>query len=160
VLSDPEHVEAASGRVGVRCCVLGGGTDDRELPDGVIDMERIDPEEVEIPSWYRANPHRAGDVAFVLFTGEGAGTKAVEITNKRWALSALGTASAAALRPRDTVYSVTPLHHSSALLMSIGGAVDVAARHHVRTASQQRAVQPDPDVHRLRHAPQLVEAGE
>lgn len=128
VMSDPEHAEAGDALDGVRCCVLGGGTDDRELPDAAIDMERIDPDKVEIPSWYRANPHRAGDVAFVLFSGEGAGTKAIHITNKRWALSALGTASAAALRPRDTVYSVTPFHHSSALLMSIGGAVAGGAR--------------------------------
>jgi putative long chain acyl-CoA synthase len=127
-MSDPEHVEAASALAGVRCCVLGGGTDDRELPETAIDMERIDPDEVAVPAWYRANPHRAGDVAFVLFTGEAAGTKAIQITNKRWALSALGTASAAALRPRDTVYSVTPFHHSSALLMSIGGAVAGGAR--------------------------------
>ena len=31
------------------------------------------------------------------------------ITNRRWALSAFGTASSAALTPADTVYSVTPL---------------------------------------------------
>src|SRR5262249_17473022 len=89
----------------------------------------------EVPAWYRANPHRAGDVAFVLFTGEGAGTKAIEITNKRWALSALGTASAAALRPGDTVYSVTPFHHSSALLMSVRAPVAGGARFAMATAN-------------------------
>ncbi len=67
-------------------------------------------------------------MAFVLFTGEGSGTKALQITNRRWALSALGTASAAALHPGDTVYSVTPIHHSSALLMSVGGAIAGGAR--------------------------------
>jgi putative long chain acyl-CoA synthase len=108
--------------------VLGGGTDDRELPAGVLDMERIDPEDVEVPAWYSANPHRAGDMAYVLFTGEGATTKPTHITNRRWALSALGTAAAAALKPGDTVYSVTPIHHSSALLMSVGGAVASGAR--------------------------------
>lgn len=128
VVADPEHVDAAANLSGVQCCVLGGGSDERELPDGVIDMEQIDPDDVEVPSWYRANPHKAGDIAFVLFTGEGAGTKAIRISNRRWALSALGTASAASLRPGDTVYSVTPLHHSSALLMSIGGAVAGGAR--------------------------------
>lgn len=128
VVADPEHAEAAAALPGVQCCVLGGGTDDRELPDDAIDMERIDPDEVQVASWYRGNPHQAGDVAFVLFTGEGAGTKPIRITNKRWALSALGTASAASLRPGDTVYSVTPLHHTSALLMSIGGAVAGGAR--------------------------------
>ncbi|MDT4912071.1 MAG: putative long chain acyl-CoA synthase, partial [Pseudonocardiales bacterium] len=136
IISDPEnlddHLENADG---VTWAVLGGGgpsgsqgTDRRELNPDVIDMERIDPDDVELPAWYRANPHRAGDIAFVLFTGEGTGTKPLQITNRRWALSALGTASAAALKPGDTVYSVTPVHHSSALLMSIGGAVAGGAR--------------------------------
>jgi len=91
-------------------------------------MECIDPEQVELPEWYRPNPQRAGDVAFVLFVGEGETTRAVRITNHRWAMSALGTASAAALRSGDTIYSLTPLHHSSALLVGVGGAVAAGAR--------------------------------
>jgi putative long chain acyl-CoA synthase len=128
VISDPEHVERVGEVEGVAWAVLGGGGEWRELHPAVIDMERIDPDEVELPAWYHANPDRAGDVAFVLFTGEAAGIKPLNITNRRWALSALGTASAAALKPGDTVYSVTPVHHSSALLMSIGGAVAGGAR--------------------------------
>ena len=128
VISDPEHVDRAGEIDGVTWAVLGGGPESRRLPPDVIDMERIDPDLVEPPGWYEPNPHRSADVAFVLFTGEGTATKALEITNRRWALSALGTASAAALRPGDTVYSVTPIHHSSALLMSVGGAVAGGAR--------------------------------
>lgn len=128
VVSDPEHVSMIDEVADVQWAVLGGGGDWREVHPGAIDMERIEPDEVELPAWYRPNPHRAGDVAFVLFTGEGKSTKALQITNRRWALSALGTASAAALRPGDTVYSVTPIHHSSALLMSIGGAVAGGSR--------------------------------
>lgn len=134
VISDPEHVAHIGEVDGVTWAVLGGGGEWREVHPGAIDMERIDPDEVELPAWYRANPHRAGDVAFVLFTGEGAGTKALQITNRRWALSALGTASAAALRPGDTIFCVTPIHHSSALLMSIGGAVAGGARFAMATA--------------------------
>jgi putative long chain acyl-CoA synthase len=134
VIVDPEHIEASRELTDARCAVLGGGADPRTLPDGVIDMERIDPDSALVPSGFVANPHCAGDVGFIVFTGEGAGTRAVEITNKRWALSALGTATAAALRPEDTVYSVTPLHHSSALLMSIGGAVAGGARFAMSTA--------------------------
>jgi putative long chain acyl-CoA synthase len=141
IISDPDHVD----RVGevddrVTCAVLGGGGPDSpvrasgELPADVIDMELIDPDEVVLPGWYHANPDRAGDVAFVLFTGEGAATKPLHITNRRWALSALGTASAAALHPGDTVYSVTPVYHSSALLMSIGGAVAGGARFAMATS--------------------------
>ncbi|MGH8962556.1 MAG: alpha/beta fold hydrolase [Jatrophihabitantaceae bacterium] len=131
MISDPEHIAhiAHIDRVdGVTWCVLGGGAERRDLHPGVVDLERIDPDEVELPAWYRANPHRAGDVAFVLFVGDGRDSRAVQITNRRWALSALGTASAAALRAGDTVYSVTPIHHSSALLMSVGGAVASGAR--------------------------------
>jgi putative long chain acyl-CoA synthase len=124
VVSDPEHV-GRSARV--TWCVLGSGAG-RDLPAGVVDLERLEPEEFALPGWYRANPQRAGDVAFVLFRGEGRGTQALTITNRRWALSALGTASAAALSAADTVYSTTPLHHSSALLMSVGGAVAGGAR--------------------------------
>ena len=46
-----------------------------------------------------------------------------QMTNYRWALSAFGTASAAALGRGDTVYCLTPLHHQSGLLVSLGGAV-------------------------------------
>ena len=71
----------------------------------------------------RPTPAAPRDLAFVLFTGEGERTRANRITNGRWALSAFGTASAAALSDADTVYAVTPIHHPSGLLMSIGGAI-------------------------------------
>lgn len=128
VISDPEHADLRGKVDGVQWAVLGGGGDARDLQVDAIDMEQIDPDEVTLPAWYTANPHRAGDIAFVLFTGEGAGTKPILISNRRWALSALGTASAAALRPGDTIFSTTPIYHSSALLMSIGGAVASGAR--------------------------------
>ena len=147
VVADPDHLDRVADAPDtvdghpVRWAVLGGGGPEGaershglELPDRVIDMEQIDPDAVEWPAWYTPNPHRTGDLAFVLFTGEGASTKALQITNRRWALSALGTASAAALKPGDTVLSVTPLHHSSALLMSIGGAVASGARFAIASA--------------------------
>lgn len=134
VVSDPEHLDGVAQVSGVTWCVLGGGGEHRELDNRIVDMERIDPDKVELPAWFSANPHVAGDLAFVLFTGAGEQLRPIEITNWRWALSALGTASAAALRPGDTVYSTTPLHHSSALLMSIGGAIAGGARFAMSTA--------------------------
>ncbi|WP_375497014.1 AMP-binding protein [uncultured Jatrophihabitans sp.] len=128
VISDPEHLDPLDELADVEWAVLGGGGEGRKLHPRALDMERIDPDQVPLPGWFSPNPHKATDVAFVLFTGEGAGTKALQITNRRWALSALGTASAASLRPGDTVFSTTPIHHSSALLMSIGGAVASGAR--------------------------------
>ena len=91
-------------------------------------MEQIDPAAVVLPRWYQPNPGRARDLAFIVFTGEGAATRAERITNSRWAISAFGTASSAALTSADTVYSVTPLHHQSALLMSVGGAIAGGSR--------------------------------
>ena len=106
--------------------VLGGGESrDLHLPDdaGVIDMEQIDPDAVELPAWYRANPGYARDLAFIGFSTAGGQLVAKQITNYRWALSAFGTASTAALDRNDTVYCLTPLHHESGLLVSLGGAV-------------------------------------
>ena len=91
-------------------------------------MERIDPDRVELPAWYRPNPGRASDLAFILFTGEGERTRANRVTNGRWALSAFATASAAALSDDDTIYAVTPIYHPSGLLMSMGGAIAGGSR--------------------------------
>src|SRR6201999_473393 len=62
------------------------------------------------------------------FTGEGDGTRMSRITNRRWAMSAFGTASSAALTDADTVYSVTPPYHPSGLMMAIGGAIAGGSR--------------------------------
>ncbi|TDE38660.1 AMP-binding protein [Actinomadura sp. 6K520] len=126
VIADPEHAARAAKLAGVDGYVLGGVGQEERGP--LTDMETIDPERVELPGWYRPNPGRAGDLAFVVFTGEGELLRASRITNRRWALSAFGTASSAALSSSDTVYSITPLQHPSALLMSLGGAVAGGAR--------------------------------
>ena len=128
VVADPQLAPRARDAGAPSVLVLGGGGGPRELGGGLVDMERIDPGGVRVPAWYRANPGRAAELAFVLFTGEGARTRVHRITNGRWALSAFGTASSAALSAADTVYSVTPIHHPSGLLMSIGGAFGGGAR--------------------------------
>jgi len=129
IIADPERAPLAAGVGRLHTFVLGGGGGPRELgvPDST-DMERIDPAEVTLPRWYRPNPGRASDLAFIVFTGEGERTRMSRITNRRWALSAFGTASSAALGGGDTVYSVTPIYHPSGLMMSIGGAVAGGAR--------------------------------
>ncbi len=125
----------ASRELGCQLLVLGGG-ESRDLhlpPDAletgqVIDMEQIDPDAVELPGWYRPNPGYAQDLAFVAFSVVAGNLVAKQITNYRWALSAFGTASTAALSSSDTVYCLTPLHHESGLLVSLGGAVVGGAR--------------------------------
>lgn len=130
VLTDPENVAAAREST-ARVLVLGGG-ESRDLgfgkDSGVVDMEKIDPAAVRLPTWYIPNPSIASDLAFILFTRTGGHTEARFITNQRWALSAFGTASAATLTSSDTVYCLTPLHHPSGLLMTLGGAVAGGAR--------------------------------
>ena len=81
------------------------------LPPEVVDMEEIDPDKVSPPEWYEASPGRAEDVAFVFFAGAEDSPRANRITNRRWALCALGTASAAAMTSNDTVYCWTPIQH-------------------------------------------------
>jgi putative long chain acyl-CoA synthase len=128
IITDPEHADMVCAATSLQVLVLGGGGQPRDLGDAVVDMERIDPDLVRIPAWYQANPGRGSDLAFIVFSGEGDRTRAKRITNGRWALSAFGTASSAALSEADTVYSVTPIHHPSGLLMTMGGAIAGGAR--------------------------------
>ena len=147
IIADPSNLDAAR-RLSMRVLVLGGGEARHlDLPDDadVIDMEKIDPDEVELPGWYRPNPGLARDLAFVAFGTLGGDLVARQITNFRWALSAFGTASAANLGRGDTVYCLTPLHHQSGLLVSLGGAVVGGAR-----IALSRGLQPDRFVQEVR----------
>ncbi|MFP5578328.1 MAG: alpha/beta fold hydrolase [Acidimicrobiia bacterium] len=129
IIADPEHGEQAAGIKGVaKVHVLGGGGGPRDLGSAVDDMEAIDPGSVALPGWYEPNPGRAHDLAFIMFTGSGERTRVNRITNGRWALSAFGTAASASLNRSDTVLSLTPIHHPSALLTGIGGALASRAR--------------------------------
>jgi putative long chain acyl-CoA synthase len=128
IIADPSNLEAAR-RLDTRVLVLGGGEsrdlhlDENADVTDVVDMEKIDPDVVDLPGWYRPNPGLARDLAFIGFSNIGGELVARQITNFRWALSAFGTASAANLGRADTVYCLTPLHHQSGLLVSLGGAV-------------------------------------
>jgi len=147
VITDPGNLEAAR-KLTVQILVLGGGeTRDLNVPadSGVVDMEKIDPDAVSLPGWYRPNPGFARDLAFVAFSTVGGELVPKQITNYRWALSAFGTASAAALGRSDTVYCLTPLHHQSGLLVSLGGAVVGGAR-----IALSRGLQPERFVSELR----------
>jgi putative long chain acyl-CoA synthase len=129
IVADPERAARAAAIAPVPVYVLGGGGGPRIVIAGVAgDLERVDPAAVELPRWYEPNPGRAGELAFILFTGEGERTRISRITNGRWVMSAFGTASSATLSGADTVYSVAPPYHPSGLMTSIGGAVAGGAR--------------------------------
>ncbi len=121
LIADPQSAE-----LGKALCeevfVLGGAGEERTLPSGVVDMEQIDPDEVELPGWYEPNPGRARDLAMIILTaGRGKKPRAAKISNQRWAFSAYGTAAACTLSPRDTVYCCLPLHHPAGMLVTVGG---------------------------------------
>lgn len=130
IVTDPEHLHAAVA-TGLPVLVLGGG-DVRDLDidaaADVVDLERLDTSEIQLPGWYLRDPGQARELAFVLFTGNGPTLAPKHVTNYRWALSAFGTATAASLGRGDTVYCLAPLHHSSGLLVSFGGALAGGAR--------------------------------
>jgi putative long chain acyl-CoA synthase len=147
IIADPSNLEAAR-RLDMRVLVLGGGESrDLHLPEhvDVVDMEKIDPDVVDLPGWYRPNPGLARDLAFIGFSAIGGELVARQITNYRWALSAFGTASAANLGRGDTVYCLTPLHHQSGLLVSLGGAVVGGSR-----IALSRGLRPDRFVQEIR----------
>ncbi|HSS26076.1 MAG TPA: acyl-CoA synthetase [Mycobacterium sp.] len=147
ILTDPTNLDAARQQPG-QVLVLGGGESrDLHLPEDadVIDMEKIDPDAVELPAWYRPNPGLARDLAAIAFSTASGELVAKQITNYRWAVSAFGTASTAVLDRRDTVYCLTPLHHESALLVNLGGAVVGGTR-----IALSRGLQPDRFVQEIR----------
>ena len=130
MVTDPRHLAAAAA-TGARVLILGHGrTADlgRTESDRVVELDRLDLSAERLPQWYRPNPGRASDLAFVFFSTTGGRRVVKEVTNHRWALSAYGTATAAALGRRDTIYCLTPLHHPSGLMVGLGGAVAGGSR--------------------------------
>ncbi|MCT7659983.1 acyl-CoA synthetase [Mycobacterium sp. CPCC 205710] len=147
IIADPTHLDAAR-QLDMRVLVLGGGESrDLDQPEDadVVDMEKIDPDVVDLPGWYRPNPGLARDLAFIAFSTMGGDLIARQITNARWAISAFGTASAANLSRSDTVYCLTPLHHQSGLLVALGGAVVGGSR-----IALSRGLRPDRFVQEIR----------
>ncbi len=129
LVTDPDHAARAREAFDGAVLSLGGGpapeSGTRErLPEGVIDMEAIDPAAVALPSWYEPNAGRAADLAMIIFTaGRAESPKPARITNRRWAFSALGAAAGCTLTSDDTVYCCLPLHHAAGMLVAVGGAI-------------------------------------
>ena len=116
-------------RQGARSSVTDHTADlGRTESDRVVELDRLDLSGERLPQWYRPNPGRASDLAFVFFSTTGGRRAIKEVTNHRWALSAYGTATAAALGRGDTIYCLTPLHHPSGLMVGLGGAVAGGSR--------------------------------
>ncbi|WP_172302794.1 alpha/beta fold hydrolase [Pseudenhygromyxa sp. WMMC2535] len=132
LVADPQNAELA--RVAWQTCegpgpvlVLGGGPQRdpaQPLPEGVFDMEGIDPDAVELPAWYVPNPGRARDLALVIVTVRPwSPAREARISNARWAVSAYGAAATCLLSSKDTVLCALPLHHPAGMLVTVGGAL-------------------------------------
>ncbi len=137
---DPDNATLVRAATPIKLLALGGVGEQGELPDGmqraprtipagVIDMESIDPKAVTLPAWYRADAGRARDLAMIFVSANPfAPMRAMRVTNRRWAFSALGAAAAATLTTRDTVYCCLPLHHPTGTLVAAGSALAGGAR--------------------------------
>lgn len=125
VVCDGEHVSSLTPCAGVAQVLLLGGTLSVDLPREVVDLgAKLDRSLSDPPENLRADPGRASDLAILMFTSGTTGLpKAARITNRRWAMAALGSAAAAALTPHDTVYCCLPLYHATGLLVAVGGAM-------------------------------------
>ncbi len=120
VYADPANADSMPANVPGKVFLLRGGSDSAE---GINDLEVKEQDAPPMPDWYQRNPGRADDLAFIFFSGHAGKTRLVRVTNGRWALAAYGTATSAQLSDRDTLFSVSPLHHPAGLLTSIGGAI-------------------------------------
>jgi putative long chain acyl-CoA synthase len=121
---DPELADLCRGATDRTVLVLGGGSGSRSLSEGLVDMEAIDVANLSMPHTLALDAGRGGDVAMVLLRPNDAGDlSAADVTNHRWALSALGAAASCTLKPDDTVYCCIPLHHPAGILVSVGSAL-------------------------------------
>lgn len=115
--------------VGTALPVHRFGTVASPCPKGVDDLEPALALDPPLPEGLALDAGQLGDVALLLFTSGTTGLpKAARITNRRWAMAALGAAAACRLTPSDTVYVTLPLQHATSLLLGVGGAVMGGAR--------------------------------
>ena len=136
LIADPDAASRARANHTGPVLVLGGVGEvpwepgqPRTLPEGVVDLEAIDPAVVVLPAWYQPDAGRARDLAMVFITANPYDEpRAQRITNRRWAFSALGAAAATTLTTHDTVYCCLPLHHPSGTLVAVGSALVGGAR--------------------------------
>ena len=129
IASDPELAAACRAATTKEVLVLGGGATARSLGEGLVDLEAIDVSHASFPDGTELDAGVGSDLALILLRPNDKGyLRAAEVTNHRWALSALGAAAACTLKPEDTVYCCLPLHHPGGVLVSAGSAIMAGSR--------------------------------
>ena len=132
IVTDPERAARAGRALRSGLVVtLGRLADGESLPPRAVRLEdQMTPGPSQPPPMdYEPNPGTAGDLAMLIFTSGATGLpKAARISNRRWVVTALGSAAACELTPRDTVYCCLPLHHATAMLLACGGALLAGSR--------------------------------
>ncbi len=126
VIADPEHSEADFAGRSLHTFLLDTPYLHRDRTLTALEIGETNA--VRIPDWYRPNPGRAGELAFIFFGGPDGDPRPIRVTNGRFGLSAYGTATSAELTNSDTVYCINPIYHTSGLLTGIGGAVAGGSR--------------------------------
>ena len=126
VASDPEHGPRVHASLARPVFVLGGGGASRELPEGLLDLEALEPR--PLPDAVNVDPGVAKELAMILLRPGDGMLRAAPVTHHRWALSAYGAAAACTLKPSDTVHCAVPLHHPTGILASVGAALVGGAR--------------------------------
>jgi len=126
VVVDPQHAQEVAGMNG-RIFRTG---QTNQADEGIINIvQELDPNVIDPPEGLEVNTGIGSDTAFLMFTSGTTGLpRAARITNRRWALAALGTAAGLQLTDRDTVYCSLPIYHATGLLIGCGGALAGGAR--------------------------------
>src|SRR5690625_1673760 len=111
VVVDPQHDQEVAGMNG-RIFRTG---QTNQADEGIINIvQELDPNVIDPPEGLEVNTGIGSDTAFLMFTSGTTGLpRAARITNRRWALAALGTAAGLQLTDRDTVYCSLPIYHRS-----------------------------------------------
>lgn len=130
VITDPRHAPLLPGARLEAVWVTGRVDDDTPLPEGALHLNPLIERGVaELPTGVEPDPGRGRDLAMLIFTSGATGLpRAARITNMRWAASGLASAAACRLTPLDSIYLCLPLHHSTAMLAAVGGALQGGAR--------------------------------
>ncbi|MFT4704965.1 MAG: putative long chain acyl-CoA synthase [Bradymonadia bacterium] len=134
VLADPVHAHRFVECTEPGSLLMLGAAGDERLPVAhAVDMEAIDVRTIQIPvsddSGVGIDGGLASDLAMLVVTEDAFGDlRAARITNRRWALGALGAAAACQLTPNDTVYCCLPLSEPVGGMLAVGGAIVSGAR--------------------------------